>query len=1111
MRLIQNLLILFSAGWLAAAETLPPAIETTVRGSLNIEGLTFSVRTFKPVSWASSSQESKYFKVESTEGKTDDYKLSGTFQIPQLPKATLQETLKQESETRWNFHAEIRFAEPTELAELGWCASMPVEDYCGRTLLINGKKLTLPLTYDKKKGHAIFSGKVSEMQIPTLNSRVTFRGNFEIVLQDGRAFGGDTYSLRLLFTPARGKIDRSSLDVSIAVAPYQSTPLDLSAAVTTGFIDEEDGDQKGGWTDQGAENDLRMIPIGRQRWNGIDFQIIDPAKNGGKSCIVLAGPNRGYFPVEAEAQQSRPVRGNFLYLLHALAWPVNNQEIGWISISYEDGSSSRISVTGGADVGNWWGPTRRRNGEVVWLGENKSAFVGLYRSVYPIENKPIQAISFHSNRRSVWGIVAASVSPEQVPRKQNTPIYILAGKEWQPIEYHKDFRKGSVLDFSNRLDAPAGKYGPVIIRNGKMVFRDRPEVPVRFYGTNLCGLAQYLNSKEWTERLADRLAALGYNAVRFHHHDNRLGLRRNETDRSSELDPEYVDQLDYLIACLRERGIYYTTDLYVSRRTGKGEIPEFPDRILRGKAYIALVFVLPSAMENWKNFAKNWLTHVNPYTGVAPKDDPALISLSLMNEDNIANCWYSTPESIRIYQRKFEEWKKDNHVDGSRSQQFAAFLTETYDKAFAEMKDFVRGLGVKTVLTDQNMSAEPLLSVMRDQYDFVDNHFYWDHPSFPETAWQLPSEAGNVSAISREAQMPARIFPTRLLDRPMTITEFDYAKPNFFRAEGAVLTSAYAALQDWSALFQFAYSHSREKVIYDHITESHFDTSTDVVKSLAQRIGVRLFLDRELEPARQAFAAVLTGGRGMIFSGRYSNEISRLGLIARVGTVILPEGNLEKLPADTCALLDIGVNFPESTGKLPAFRATVDDTDLLPKMAAAGVLKPEWFDLEKGEFHSSTGQISLNRQRESFKAVTPSCEVLILPEKNCDKGNFLSVNNQIGRGVFAVMSVDGKPLTESGRLLLLHLTNSLANKMKFSNAKATRLETWGELPFLAARGEAEIELATPPGAEYKLFTVNTAGERMEELPVARNAAGIAFPVKVFTAKGSVFAYELLRQ
>ena len=321
---------------------------------------------------------------------------------------------------------------------------------------------------------------------------------------------------------------------------------------------------------------------------------------------------------------------------------------------------------------------------------------------------------------------------------------------------------------------------------------------------------------------------------------------------------------------------------------------------------------------------------------------------------------------------------------------------------------------------------------------------------------------------------------------------------------------AYAALQDWSALFQFAYSHSREKVIYDNITESHFDTSTDVVKSLAQRIGVRLFLDRELKPAPVTFAAVLTGGEGMSFAREYSAEINRLGLIARIGTLVAPDGKLDALPASTAGLLNLGINFPEKV-TLPVFQASSTDSDLLAKMTAAGVLKPEWYQADKGLFNASSGQIALDSQKETFKAVAPSCEALILPAKMQGEGAFMKVDNKVGRGVFSVMSVDGKPLTESGRLLLLHLTNSLANKMKFSNAKATRLETWGELPFLAARGEAEIELATPPGTEYKLFTVNTAGERLEELPVARNAAGIAFPVKVFTAKGSVFAYELLRQ
>ncbi len=1110
MKLIRNTLTVLTAGWLCAAGAAGPAVDVTAKGSLTIEDLTLSVSCIKPKTWAASSQESKYFQVGSATGKPADYRLEGEFQIPQLPKAGFQETLRQEAETRWKYRAELDFTETADLAELGLCASMPIEKYCGRELLIDGKKVTLPLEFHKKAGHAIYGGEASELMIPTVNGKITFRGRFGVVLQDNRAFNGDTYSLRLLFTPARGKMDKSSLDLAITVEPFQSTPLDLAAAATTGFVDEEGDDGKGGWTDQGAENDLRMIPTGKQRWSGTDFQIIDPAKNGGKSCIVLAGPHRGYFPAEVKAPQTKPVRGSWLYLLHALAWPSDNKEIGAVTVIYADGSRSRIPVTGGADVGNWWGPAGRDNGDVVWIGENKSAFVGLYRSAYPIENKPVKEIGFRSNGLSVWGIVAASVSADRVPKQQSAPAWIMEGDDWKPIVYHKDFRKGSVLDFSNRLDAPAGKYGPPEIRNGRMVFRDRPDIPVRFYGTNLCGFSQYLD-REWAERLADRIAALGYNAVRFHHHDNRLGLRREATDRSTDLDPMYLDQLDYLTECFRKRGIYYTTDLYVSRRTAKGEIPEFPDQILSSKAYIALVFVLPSAMENWKRFAKNWLTHVNPYSGVAPKDDPALITLSLINEDNIATCWYATPESTRIYLQKFEEWKKAKNPDGNRSQQFAAFLVETYDKAYAEMKDFVRGLGVKTMLTDQNMSAELLLSVMRAQYDFVDNHFYWDHPSFPEAKWQLPSAASNLSAISQEARMPGRIFPTRLLDRPMTITEFDYAKPNFFRAEGAVLTGAYASLQDWDGLFQFAYSHSREKVIHDNITESHFDTSTDLVKSLAQRIGVRLFLDRELKPAPLAFAAVLTGGKGMTFNSNYSNEIARLGLIARVGTLILPDGNPDRIPAGVDGLLDLGVNFPAAKGKLPVFRAAASDTGLLTEMAAAGVLKPEWFDLEKGVFHSSTGQISLDSGNGTFKAVAPSCEALILPEKMRGRGNFLTVDNRVGRGVFSVMSLDNRPLAESARILLLHLTDSQASKMKFSSSRMTRMDSWGMMPFLAARGEAEIELATAPGAEYTLYTADTAGERLAEIPVERTESGIRFPVKVFTGKGPVFVYELVRK
>ena len=1115
MNLFRGGLSLLAAGWLCAAGAASPTpLAVTPNGSLKIDELTLSITNYQLKTWRAFSQESKYFEVKDRSGKSADYRMNGIFKMPDLPEATLAVMLKQESATQWKYRAEIGFSETAELAQIGLSTSMPIEKFCGRELLIDGKKVVLPLEYKEGASHMISSAKVkSEMVIPTLDSRITFRGQFEIVLQDNRAFKGNTYTLRLLCTPPRGKLSSAALDLTILVEPYRSAPLDLAGVVNMGFADEKDGDQKGGWTDQGSENDLRMIPTGKQRWAGIDFEIIDPAKNNGKSCLLLAGLARGYFPKEVTAVQTKPVQGNYLYLLHALAWPVEQQAIGTVIVTYADGSRSRIPVTGGVDVGNWWGATSRKNGEVVWTGENKSAYVGLFRSVYPIEAKPIKSITFQSAGISVWGVVAASVSPDRVPRLMTTPAYIIEGKDWKPIVYHKDFEKGSVLDFSGRLDAPAGKYGPLVVKGDKLVFRDRPDVPVRFYGTNFCGTGQY-QTKEWAERLADRIAALGYNAVRFHHHDNGLALHKD--GRSTELNPVTLDQLDYLIACFKKRGIYYTTDLYVSRRIEKGEFPEYPDQVFVNKTYKPMVFVLDSAMENWKAFAKNWLTHVNPYTGLALKDDPALLSLSLINEDNISSCWNATPESAKLFMDRFEEWKKARGVkersvvDAGMDVLFAQFLVDTYNQGFAEMKSFVRGLGVKAIISDQNMSTNQLLALMRAQYDYVDNHFYWDHPSFPETRWQLPSAASNESAIAKEANAPGRISPTRLLDKPMMITEFDYAKPNFFRAEGAVLTGAYAALQDWDALFQFAYAHSREKVTRDNITEGHFDTSTDVVKSLAQRIGVRLFLDRELKPAPVTFAAVLTGGEGMSFAREYSAEINRLGLIARIGTLVAPDGKLDALPANTAGLLNLGINVPEKV-TLPVFQASSTDSDLLAKMTAAGVLKPEWYQADKGLFNASSGQIVLDSQKETFKAVAPSCEALILPAKMQGEGAFMKVDNKVGRGVFSVMSVDGNELVKSGRMLLLHLTDSQASKIKFNSKKMTQMDQWGSTPFLAARGEAEIELAAAPG-EYTLYAADTAGKRLMEIPVKRTASGkLRFPVNVFTEKGPVFVYELVRK
>jgi len=149
-------------------------------------------------------------------------------------------------------------------------------------------------------------------------------------------------------------------------------------------------------------------------------------------------------------------------------------------------------------------------------------------------------------------------------QQTNAPVTITAGADWIPLRAELEIEPGSALDFSGMgfSDAPAGKHGRVIARpDGQFAFEDSPRLPRRFYGVNLCFSAQYL-THEQADQLAQRLARLGYNAIRIHHYERELTQGQRD---SITLNPQKLDQLDYLLAAFIRRGIYITTDLFVSR------------------------------------------------------------------------------------------------------------------------------------------------------------------------------------------------------------------------------------------------------------------------------------------------------------------------------------------------------------------------------------------------------------------------------------------------------------------------------------------------------------------------------------------------------------------
>lgn len=135
---------------------------------------------------------------------------------------------------------------------------------------------------------------------------------------------------------------------------HQWLCVDIKKFTNMGFADDVAGDGKGGWTDEGPNNDLRTMPVGKQKFYGVPFDIIDPAENNGKSIIVLKSQNSPLFPTSVN---SIPVnkKSRAIYFLHSSAW-TRPEEIAHYLIRYEDGETLKVPVIGNQNIADWWTP-----------------------------------------------------------------------------------------------------------------------------------------------------------------------------------------------------------------------------------------------------------------------------------------------------------------------------------------------------------------------------------------------------------------------------------------------------------------------------------------------------------------------------------------------------------------------------------------------------------------------------------------------------------------------------------------------------------------------------------------------------------------------------------
>ena len=116
-----------------------------------------------------------------------------------------------------------------------------------------------------------------------------------------------------------------------------------------------------------------------------------------------------------------------------------------------------------------------------------------------------------------------------------------------------------------------------------------------------------------------------------------------------------------------------------------------------------------------------------------------------------------------------------------------------------------------------------------------------------------------------------------------------------------------------------------------------------------------------------------------------------------------------------------------------------------------------------------------------------------------------------GFGVLCASSMDGKPLADSRRILLLFLTDSLNTGTRFFNATRYRLEAPGRFPALVRRGAVEVTLRLDGESTPELHAVGMDGKRRFSLPVLQNRDGeLAFRLDTHAGENAVAAWELCR-
>lgn len=901
-----------------------------------------------------------------------------------------------------------------------------------------------------------------------------------------------------------------------------------------GFVDVDTGTQTldiskyanfklGDFSNWKMDENLASLDPKQKYFGGMRFRLIDPAANGGMGGVLFNSQRQR----ETCAKISVPVNytGAYLYLLHTAIYAQNApQDIAKITFNTSDGSQRTYIMKRRRDT--WiFNDSRDINDNVrtVYTASPKTKRGKVFLSRFELPaDAALKSVEIESLNSDALILLGATFSDEKIDTINIKPFN---PDEWVAVDMPEDMnmKRGSALDQSAFFDsAPAGAYGRVIVSDrGTLAFEKTPQKDARFKGFSEYSLSYFAKlpadkRAEEIKRYAESFKVYGYNFARISFEI----LRDNMTDLERQT---LYDAADRLVAELKKNGVYIHVTLVWYRMGLKNY-----NFYIRDDVKLRAVFGDDNVRSHWKKTTEFVLNHVNPYTGLAWKDDPVIVCVEYYNE--LAICFSRMDETSKfdpndtilpgtkkLVMSKWHKWLEKRY--GEISKLNAAwdkifytkgkFNYKTFDEVpcivkgnddwtrccwdhLADFVDFaekvVDSTGYKGLKVQNNLGPIVYGTAIRSKTtDYVIANTYYSHPSsFNINNAKCPQG----DAINERAGFWRGIASMKINNRPMFVTEYNHCYWSKSRYQMPAMFAPYSAFQNFSGLtiHSDAIPHRKPRR-----TVGPFSVYPSPVAQVSELFCSAMFIRGDVEPARHRIDMKVSddflqnNSRSVRGFNSLQTQILLLTGYANAFEGKVPEvlKNVKVKPADmetspvgsSEIVAEAWFHSVKESGK-----SDFDLSKFVAEMRRKGILPPEnKTDVARGVFQSDTGQITLDAKKIFLKVVTPRSEIIAMRTPETTRLGALKIVSGNVPCTVGICSMDGKKISESSRLIFAFATLEGNTDMKLSTDDVVSVGG-GKPPIVVQRGKIEAELRLAYGGKYEVRPVALNGERREKIP-----------------------------